>query len=29
LIEGTALPADADASTRALVAHAQALFARG
>jgi len=28
LIEGTALPDDADASTRALVAHAQALFAR-
>ena len=28
LVEGTALPDDADASTRALVAHAQALFAR-
>ena len=28
LIEGTALPADADASTRALVAHARALLDR-
>jgi len=29
LIEGTALPDDADASTRALVAHARALLDRG